>query len=95
MLKAIHPYSTHRTPARLAHRARPAAGKYAQAGKTPGNARPSCDTIRPQGEAKAPALDMEAEKKLAYIDFINRLMHRMKMDGVERMLDTALEQEIN
>ncbi|MBQ7887324.1 MAG: hypothetical protein IJ313_10580 [Clostridia bacterium] len=95
MLRAINLNTTHRTPARLAHRARPAEGKCGQGVKTPGNARPSCDTLRPQGKAETPAFDLEAEKKLAYIDFINRLMHRMKMDGIERMLDTALEQEIN
>lgn len=28
----------------------------------------------------------------AYIEFINKLMHRMRMDGISRMLDTDLEE---
>lgn len=54
----------------------------AEGEKTPGNARQIGDTIL-------------AEQKAAYINFIASLMCRMEMDGLERMLDAALEQEIN
>ena len=30
------------------------------------------------------------EGKMEYIDFINKLMHRMKMDSIKRMLEAAL-----
>ena len=30
--------------------------------------------------------------RMDYIDFINRLMQRMRMDGIKKMLDVALEQ---
>ena len=69
MLRAINTDTTHRRPAKQAHRARPASRVAAQ--------------------------DIEQQHRMEYIDFINRLMHRMKMDGIERMLDAALEQEIN
>lgn len=36
--------------------------------------------------------ESELLEKIEYIDFINKLMHRMKMDGIRKMLDTALEQ---
>ena len=68
MLRAINTDTTHRRPAKQAHRARPASRNAAQ--------------------------DIEQQHRMEYIDFINRLMHRMKMDGIERMLDAALEQEI-
>lgn len=31
------------------------------------------------------------EGKMEYIEFINKLMHRMRMDSVKAMLDRALE----
>ena len=30
------------------------------------------------------------EGKMEYIDFINKLMHRMRMDSIKRMLECAL-----
>lgn len=36
--------------------------------------------------------ELEDEEKIEYIEFINRLMHRMKMDSVKRMLDVALKE---
>lgn len=30
------------------------------------------------------------EGKMEYIDFINKLMHRMQMDSIRRMLECAL-----
>ena len=32
----------------------------------------------------------DAEERMAYIYFINKLMHRMGMDSIERMLEYAL-----
>lgn len=32
----------------------------------------------------------EDEGKMEYIDFINKLMHRMRMDSIKRMLEAAL-----
>lgn len=32
------------------------------------------------------------EEKITYIEFINRLMHKMKMDSVKRMLEAALNE---
>lgn len=34
----------------------------------------------------------EQEYKKEYIEFINKLMARMKMDGIERMLEAALNE---
>lgn len=31
------------------------------------------------------------EGKIEYIEFINKLMHRMRMDSVKKMLEHALE----
>lgn len=31
------------------------------------------------------------EEKMEYIEFIDKLMYRMRMDGVKAMLDRALE----
>lgn len=80
MLRAISTDTTHRRPATQAHRARPAAGAAGR--KMSDNVRLEYDTLY-------------EEKRAAYIGFIDQLMHRMKMDGIERMLDAALEQEIN
>lgn len=80
MLRAISTDTTHRRPATQAHRARPAAGAAGR--KMSDNVRLECDII-------------QEETKAAYIRFITGLMYRMKMDGIERMLDAALEQEIN
>lgn len=32
----------------------------------------------------------DEEGKMEYIDFINKLMHRMRMDSIKRMLEAAL-----
>lgn len=80
MLRAISTETTHRRPATQAHRARPAAGAAGR--KMSDNVRLECDII-------------QEETKAAYIRFITGLMYRMKMDGIERMLDAALEQEID
>lgn len=41
--------------------------------------------------AEAPAQTAEnEEEKIEYIDFINKLMHRMRMDSIKRMLEAAL-----
>lgn len=40
--------------------------------------------------SSAAVADAEAYRQ-EYIDFINRLMYRMRMDGINRMLDKALE----
>lgn len=32
------------------------------------------------------------EEKITYIDFINKLLHKMRMDSIKRMLDTALDE---
>ena len=43
-------------------------------------------------EAAAQTITQEnEEEKIEYIEFINKLMHRMRMDGVKAMLDHALE----
>ena len=43
--------------------------------------------------AAAPAQTAEnEEEKIEYIEFINKLMHRMRMDGVKKMLEHALEE---
>lgn len=95
MQRTITNPTTHRTTPKQAHRARTAAGKNWQGERMPGNVRRNRDTLTARGKAEPEEGALHEEMKVAYIDFINRLMHRMKMDGVERMLDTALEQEIN
>ncbi|MBQ7886404.1 MAG: hypothetical protein IJ313_05870 [Clostridia bacterium] len=57
--------------------------------------RPVMQAHRARPASNAAAQEIEQQHRMEYIDFINRLMHRMKMDGIERMLDAALEQEIN
>lgn len=37
------------------------------------------------------SMDDEQACRQAYIDFINRLMQRMKMDGIDQMLDKAID----
>lgn len=56
---------------------------------------PVMQAHRARPASRKAAQDIEQQHRLEYIDFINRLMHRMKMEGIERMLDAALEQEIN
>lgn len=92
MLRAISLYTTHRTPARLTHRARPDAG---HGGKMSGNVRKSRDILMARRKETELTPAQQEELRAAYIDFITRLMHRMKKDGIERMLDAALEQEID
>lgn len=57
--------------------------------------RPTTQAHRARPASRTAAQDIEQQHRMEYIDFINKLMHRMKMDGIERMLDAALEQEIN
>ena len=57
--------------------------------------RPTTQAHRARPASGKAAQDIAQQRRLEYIEFINRLMHRMKMDGIERMLDAALEQEIN
>lgn len=48
----------------------------------------------PDGAANDNRTEEREEEKVVYIDFINKLMHRMRLDSIKRMLDAALE-EIN
>lgn len=57
--------------------------------------RPVMQAHRARPASRVAAQDIEQQHRMEYINFINKLMHRMKMDGIERMLDAALEQEIN
>lgn len=36
--------------------------------------------------------DPAEEEKIEYIEFINKLMYRMRMDSVKRMLEAALKE---
>lgn len=49
------------------------------------SARPTTAAVKPE----APA---EEEEKIEYIEFINKLMHRMRLDSVKRMLEAALKE---
>lgn len=57
--------------------------------------RPATQAHRARPASRDIAREIEQQHRMEYIEFINKLMHRMKMDGIERMLDAALEQEIN
>ena len=48
-------------------------------------------SARPTPAAK-PEVPAEDEEKIEYIEFINRLMHRMRLDSVKRMLEAALKE---
>lgn len=50
-------------------------------------------SARPAPSAK-PEVPAEDEEKIEYIEFINRLMHRMRMDSVKRMLEAALKEVV-
>lgn len=48
-------------------------------------------SARPAPMTAAPDTQTEDEEgKMEYIDFINKLMHRMRMDSIKRMLEAAL-----
>lgn len=48
-------------------------------------------TARPNQPIQNPSMAAEdEEERMAYIDFINKLMHRMRMDSIKRMLEYAL-----
>lgn len=48
-------------------------------------------TSRPNQPIQNPSMAAEnEEERMAYIDFINKLMHRMRMDSIKRMLEYAL-----
>ena len=48
-------------------------------------------TARPNQPIQNPSMAAEdEEERMAYIDFINKLMHRMRMDSIKRMLESAL-----
>lgn len=48
-------------------------------------------SARPAPTTAAPAQTVEDDEgKMEYIDFINKLMHRMRMDSIKRMLEAAL-----
>ena len=40
----------------------------------------------------APAEPENEEEKIEYIEFINKLMYRMRMDSIKRMLDAAMKE---
>ena len=40
----------------------------------------------------APAELENEEEKIEYIEFINKLMYRMRLDSVKRMLEAALKE---
>ena len=48
-------------------------------------------SARPAPAVK-PEVPAEDEEKIEYIEFINRLMHRMRLDSVKRMLEAALKE---
>ncbi|MBR4057893.1 MAG: hypothetical protein IKK00_07150 [Oscillospiraceae bacterium] len=48
-------------------------------------------SARPAPMTAAPDTQTEDDEgKMEYIDFINKLMHRMQMDSIRRMLECAL-----
>ena len=49
-------------------------------------------SARPAPAAKPEVPAEDEEGKMEYIEFINRLMHRMRMDSVKRMLEAALKE---
>lgn len=53
-------------------------------------ARPSAPATREETERKRD--QMSEEYRRAYIDFINKLMDRMKADSLKKMLDLAMEE---
>ena len=53
-------------------------------------ARPAAPASREETERKRD--QMPEEYKRAYIDFINKLMDRMKAGSLEKMLDLAMEE---
>lgn len=48
-------------------------------------------SARPAPAAK-PEVPAEDEEKIEYIEFINKLMYRMRLDSVKRMLEAALKE---
>ena len=48
-------------------------------------------TARPNQPIQTSSMAAEdEEERMAYIDFINKLMHRMRTDSIKRMLESAL-----
>ena len=47
-------------------------------------------SARPAPMTAAPTQTEDEDGKMEYIDFINKLMHRMRMDSIKRMLEAAL-----
>lgn len=54
--------------------------------------RPTVQAHRARPAGKITQEAIEEEQRMEYIDFINRLMFRMRMDSIKRMLDKALEE---
>ena len=47
----------------------------------------------PQHSARpAQKAEEQSEEMMAYIEFINMLMHRMRLDSLKRMLEAALKE---
>lgn len=48
-------------------------------------------SARPAPMTAAQNAQEDDEGKMEYIEFIDKLMHRMRMDGIKTMLERALE----
>ena len=55
--------------------------------KTARTATKTMHRARPAAESRR-----DEAHKIEYIEFIDKLMHRMRMDSIERMLDAALRE---
>lgn len=55
-------------------------------------ARTAQKTMHRARPAKTQQREENEEVKTAYIEFIDKLMHRMRMDSIERMLEAALKE---
>lgn len=49
-------------------------------------------TIQQHSARPAPQAEGKSEEMMAYIDFVNKLMHRMRLDSLKRMLEAALKE---
>lgn len=49
-------------------------------------------TITHHRARPAPAESENEEEKIEYIEFINKLMYRMRIDSIKRMLDAAMKE---
>lgn len=55
-------------------------------------ARTAQKTMHRARPAQTQRREESEEVKTAYIEFIDKLMHRMRMDSIERMLEAALKE---